>query len=293
MGDYKDILNYTDNDSVDLILIDPPYGTAKGMPLDGWGDNGEKVEWDTPIDPSEIYDIANKVLKKYAKIIIFSQEPYTARLITRGGGNISFNYKMIWDKKHFANPLAAKKAPLSYYEDIVVLNKVFQTEYDDNNRLYFGMIMTHINKSKKEIVSEIGQRADHCFRTKTTQFTLPSEKTYQDLTDKYNLKGMDGYIEYDNFTRESTTSVFNLPEGKNHISNIWGYKKESSGYHPTQKPIALLKDIIKTYTNAGDLVVDFFMGSGSTAVACQGTRRRFIGIEKEMKYFDIAKKRLS
>lgn len=62
--------------------------------------------------------------------------------------------------------------------------------------------------------------------------------------------------------------------------------------HPTQKPVALLKYLIKTYTNEGDLVLDNCMGSGSTGVACVNTNRRFIGIEKDDKYFEIAKNRI-
>ena len=63
-------------------------------------------------------------------------------------------------------------------------------------------------------------------------------------------------------------------------------------FHPTQKPIDLCEWLIKTYSNEGDLVLDPFMGSGTTGVACINTNRNFIGIEKDKKYFEIAKKRL-
>ena len=62
--------------------------------------------------------------------------------------------------------------------------------------------------------------------------------------------------------------------------------------HPTQKPVALLEYLIKTYTNESDTVLDNCMGSGSTGVACLNTNRNFIGIEIEEEYFDIAKKRI-
>ena len=65
-----------------------------------------------------------------------------------------------------------------------------------------------------------------------------------------------------------------------------------NAYHPTQKPVDLLEYLIKTYTNEGDLVLDFTMGSGSTGVACLNTNREFIGIELDEKYFNIAIKRL-
>jgi len=62
--------------------------------------------------------------------------------------------------------------------------------------------------------------------------------------------------------------------------------------HPTQKPVALYEYLIKTYTNAGDTVLDICMGSGTTGIACLNTGRNFIGIEKDAVYFEIAKKRL-
>ena len=61
---------------------------------------------------------------------------------------------------------------------------------------------------------------------------------------------------------------------------------------PTQKPIALLEYLIKTYTNEGAIVLDNCMGSGSTGIACKNLGRNFIGIEKEEKYFKIAKQRI-
>ena len=72
------------------------------------------------------------------------------------------------------------------------------------------------------------------------------------------------------------------------------YQKFSSetGLHPTQKPVALLEYLIKTYTLEGDMVLDFTMGSGSTGVACKNLNRKFIGIEKDDKYFEIAKNRI-
>ena len=81
----------------------------------------------------------------------------------------------------------------------------------------------------------------------------------------------------------------------NRSKNVIGKKElrlKEKTKHPTQKPVALLEYLIKTYTNEGDLVLDFTMGSGSTGVACLNTNRRFIGIELDEKYFGIAKERL-
>lgn len=63
-------------------------------------------------------------------------------------------------------------------------------------------------------------------------------------------------------------------------------------FHPTQKPVSLLEYLIKTYTNEGETVLDFTMGSGSTGVACINTNRKFIGIELDNTYFNIAKERI-
>ena len=65
------------------------------------------------------------------------------------------------------------------------------------------------------------------------------------------------------------------------------------GLHPTQKPVALMEYLIRTYTNEGETVLDNTMGSGTTGVACVNTRRRFIGIERDEEYMEIAKARIS
>ena len=87
-------------------------------------------------------------------------------------------------------------------------------------------------------------------------------------------------------------STFNLWEGNKYKSNILKYKKDYDGHHPTQKPVLLLEDLIKTFSNEGDTIADLTMGSGSTGVACVNTNRRFVGIEQEKKYFDIATQRV-
>lgn len=99
--------------------------------------------------------------------------------------------------------------------------------------------------------------------------------------------------EIDNQFKNKFASTFNLWEGNKYKSNILKYKKDYNGYHPTQKPILLLEDLIKTFSNENDLVVDLTMGSGSTGVACNNTNRDFIGIEMSEQYFNIAQKRIN
>ena len=78
----------------------------------------------------------------------------------------------------------------------------------------------------------------------------------------------------------------------NYPKDIIKYSKPHKPVHPTQKPVALMEYLIKTYTNEGETVLDFTMGSGTTGVACKNLNRSFIGIEMDDKYFEIAKKRI-
>lgn len=82
--------------------------------------------------------------------------------------------------------------------------------------------------------------------------------------------------------------------GLRYPKNILNFKFHNVGnYHPTQKPVEMLKYLIRTYTNEGDTVLDFTMGSGSTGVACQELNRNFIGIELDAEYYEIAKQRIN
>jgi site-specific DNA-methyltransferase (adenine-specific) len=81
------------------------------------------------------------------------------------------------------------------------------------------------------------------------------------------------------------------PEGARYPKSVLRFARET-GFHPTQKPVALMEYLIKTYTNPNDTVLDFTMGSGTTGVACAKLNRQFIGIELESKYFDIAHTRM-
>lgn len=83
-----------------------------------------------------------------------------------------------------------------------------------------------------------------------------------------------------------------ISSGTNYPQSIIKFKKDADGFHPTQKPIALLEYLIRTYTNEMETVLDNCMGSGSTGVACIKTNRNFIGIELDEKYFEIAKSRI-
>lgn len=88
--------------------------------------------------------------------------------------------------------------------------------------------------------------------------------------------------------------VFNVPEGSTYIKPVFkcGRDNQHEKLHPTQKPVALMEWLVKILTNPCETILDPFMGSGSTGVAALQTGRRFIGIERDEKYYDIAEKRL-
>ena len=93
------------------------------------------------------------------------------------------------------------------------------------------------------------------------------------------------------YARPSQTKYYKQ-EYTNYPSQLIKFALDKKRVHPTQKPVALLEYLIRTYTNDGETVLDFTMGSGSTGVACVNTNRRFIGIELDEGYFNIAKKRI-
>lgn len=272
--------------SVDLILCDPPYGTMNGF-------NG--IDWDFAINPSDIFEIANRILRRNGKLVLFSQEPYTSRLITEAIPNLPFRYRMIWEKDTFANALLVNKAPVSYFEDILVFSKTHDTDGLHPLREYFSKVLDYIGEGMSSINKRLGhRRAEHSFYITSTQFSLCSEKTYNELIEHYGIDRMDGFIPYEELREidRKYDSVFNLWQGGKYKSNILRYKKDYDGYHPTQKPVALLDDLIRTYSNEGDLVVDLTMGSGSTGVAAVKAGRRFTGIEMDDNYYNIAERRI-
>lgn len=311
-GDCLELMKNIPDGSVDMVLTDPPYGT---MNTDG----GRRMKingWDSIIPTQKMFNELSRVLRPNGKAILFSQEPYTANLITSDIPSLPFSQRLIWLKNTFANCLGANKNCVNFYEDICVFAKPCpKHDFCGENPLrdYFKKVLDFVGaKSCKEINQKLGhRRAEHCFyvtgkETGSTQFSLCTEKTYQELIDAFGIDKMDGFCgweklkpiqeEYQEANRrniaEKYPPVFNLWQGGKSKSNVFEYKKDNDGYHPTQKPVALLEDLIKTYSNEGNVVIDFTMGSGSTGVACVNTNRNFIGIELDEGYFNIAKKRI-
>ncbi|EIF7211391.1 site-specific DNA-methyltransferase [Salmonella enterica] len=293
-GDCLDVMPTLEHGSVDLIVCDPPYGTMKGANLDTW--SAATTQWDDAIDPVALFAACERVLRVNGALVLFAQEPYTSRLITQAYGNLPFSYRLVWEKEHFGNPLSAKKAPVSYFEDVLVFFKKYETNLRCPLREYSRRVKAFTRATAAQVERKLGHRgADHFLGCDAVQFSLPTRSTYEQLTIAYNLTAMPGFMTYDEMKHGEMTlpaRVFNLPPGKRHKPNILKYARDREKYHPTQKPVALLEDLIQTWSTPGDTVLDFTMGSGSTGVACVNTGRRFIGIEKEQKYFDIAAARI-
>lgn len=111
-----------------------------------------------------------------------------------------------------------------------------------------------------------------------------------------------GLVRCDKITKQGSRVTENIGGGKrpteyrqeftNYPKNLIEFSKDRPSLHPTQKPVALMEYLIKTYTNEGETVLDFTMGSGTTGVACKNLNRNFIGIELDPTYYEIAKKRI-
>ena len=185
----------------------------------------------------------------------------------------------------------------------------FQDETGLNNfkslRKYFRDIQLEIGLNKKQIIEKVGQKADHCFRHSSSQWDLPTKETYNEIIDVFNIDKYEGFRayeelrqeyeelrkEYDELRQEYESLRYTFNNQKLHHS-VMNYEVASKQGHITPKNTDLLEYIIKTSSNKGDVVLDCFMGSGSTGVACINTGRRFIGIEKDEKYFEIACNRI-
>ena len=142
------------------------------------------------------------------------------------------------------------------------------------------------NLAKRRVFSEVGGCTDHFTRYGSTQWSLATPEVYQILIDRYRLRDWSGFREY-----EDLRPVHNLDAEH---CNVWNVKWRNDGsLHPCQKPIEIIERMIRCSSKEGATILDPFMGSGSTGVACVNTGRDFIGIELDDNYFQIAEKRIN
>jgi len=296
--------------SVDLILTDLPYGTMKtrDYSIQPNQKEGSKTaqdhQWDSVIDTDKIMQIANRILRKNGKMILTAQDPFSTELKNKAIPNLPYNYSCVWEKSNFANCLLINKACANFYEDILIFSKTHDTEDLHPLRNYLKeckekseMTNKQFNHLFSDYTNKKGNRdrsvLEHYWAA--AQFHLPTEDIYKNILQPTGFfpRSHEELKEIDNEFKKKFASTFNLWEGKKYKSNIFKYDRSEVGYHPTQKPVLLLEDLIKTFSNENDLVVDFTMGSGSTGVACLNTNRNFIGIEQDENYFKIATERIN
>ena len=218
------------DDSVDMVLTDPPYGTTA-------------CKWDSVIPLEPMWGQLKRITKKNGAIVMTASQPFTTTLIA---SNMKmFKYCWVWDKVKPSTGLHAKIMPLRSTEDIVVFS---------GGRTQYNPIMV-----EKKL------RVEDKYDSNGETFGGARVKRKHD-------NGGQGY-----------------PKNLLTLSNA----NQNGRVHPTQKPVALMEYLIRTYTNKGETVLDFTMGSGTTGVACKNLGRNFIGIERDEKYFQIAYERIN
>lgn len=211
-------------------------------------------KWDSVIPFESMWKQLNRIIKPNGAIVLFGSEPFSSTLICSNIKN--FKHIWIWDKEICGAFALANKRPMIVTEDIIV----------------FGMKGCKVNyypimeDAKKENIrpKNKGSKGSEA---------VPVSSGIAKSSENYNPKKRypKNIIKYSKYNKEC-----------NQLNRV----------HPTQKPVALLEYLIKTYTLEGETVLDFTMGSGSTGVACLNTNRNFIGIELDEGYFEIAQNRI-
>jgi len=211
-------------------------------------------KWDFIIPFDELWERLNKLIKPNGAIVLFGSEPFSSAL--RMSNIKNYKYDWIWQKSMPTGMAQSSYMPMKYHETIsIFINKGKPT----------------FNKQLAERNSSSLDRAKYKLQgnsNKSNHIKMGNQKAKFYNETKVNPK-----------TVLKFKSVPNTPKG--------------SKLHPTQKPVALMTYLVKTYTNENELVLDFTMGSGTTGVACIELNRGFIGIELDPEIFDGAVKRIS
>ena len=164
------------------------------------------------------------------------------------------------------------------------------------------LVMSNLGMFKYELIWEKDKPSDFAvakFKTmkyhETVLIFTNGRATYnpQMVIGKPNHSVGKGIRRKNNESGANTATVSNKTDGLKHPKSVLKINRESKPIHPTQKPVALMEYLIKTYTNEKETVLDFTMGSGTTGVACKNLNRNFIGIEKDETYFKIAQDRIA
>lgn len=205
-------------------------------------------KWDSVIPLEPMWEQLKRVIKPSGAIVMTASQPFTSVL---GSSNVrDLRYSWIWKKGRPTNFPNAKRMPLKGFEDILV---------------FYSKPCTY---NPQDLV-----RVDRVVKNTGTKTRKGSLKENGDRTSVHS-----DMVKHDVYSQEFT----NYPRG------ILEYSQDSLSLHPTQKPVALMEYLIKTYTNEGETVLDFTMGSGTTGIAAANTGRDFIGIELDDNYYSVA-----
>lgn len=209
--------------------------------------------WDSLIPMDALWEQWNRVLVDNGTVLLFGSEPFSTKL--RMSALDKFKYDWIWKKPYTTGFVHAKNMPLKDYEIISVFSngKMGHRSLLGDNRMVY-------NPQGVRSVDRVIHTSSHKFG---------------------NIAGK----------RPSHKSSYEVKE-ENYPRMCLEYGRDKDSFHPTQKPVALVSYLVKTYTNVGGGVLDCCMGSGTTAVAAIRTNRQFIGFELNKEYYDKACERI-
>mgnify|MGYP001319455914 FL=1 len=246
--------------SVDLILCDLPYGTTDRKGISDKGDN-RVLSWDTVIPLDKLWEQYRRVLKPSGAVVLTADQPFTSQLVL---SNLEwFKYEWIWKKRKVTGFLHANARPMKETEDILVFSPMGASG---------GSVKVNKNMTYN-----------------------PQGLIEKRVKKKNNAKRLGKFLHQPEHMGEGNKLLHETEyeqKWTNYPSEIIEFGLDRNVIHPTQKPVALMEYLIKTYSNEGETVLDNCMGSGTTGVACKKTNRNFIGIEKETEYFTQAKERI-
>jgi site-specific DNA-methyltransferase (adenine-specific) len=247
--------------SVDLILCDLPYGTTDRKGIENKGDN-RVLSWDTVIPLYQLWEQYRRVLKSTGAVVLTADQPFTSQLVL---SNLEwFKYEWIWKKKRTTGFLHANARPMKETEDILVFSPLGASgcsKKANKNMTYNPQGLIEKNVKKKNNAKRLGK--------------FLHQPEHMGAGNKL-LHGTEYEQKYTNYPSE-----------------IIEFGLDRNVVHPTQKPVALMEYLIKTYSNEGETILDNCMGSGTTGVAAVKCNRRFIGIEQDAEYYKISEDRIN
>jgi len=260
-GDCLVEMKKIEDNSVDLILCDLPYGTTDRSGVEKKNGNNRLLKWDTVIPLELLWLEYKRVLKPKGAVVLTADQPFTSKLIM---SNIEwFKYEWIWKKKKTTGFLLANYRPMKQTEDVIVFSPAHAAAASRHggNMTYNPQGLIEKKVKKKNDPNRLGKFLHNPEHMGKGNKLLHETEYEQKFT--------------------------------NYPSEIIEFGLDRNVVHETQKPVALMEYLIRTYSNEGEIVLDNCMGSGTTGVACINTNRKFIGIEKKDEYYDVAKKRIS